>query len=39
MIIAFLAKNGWKIWGIYLLITVLFSIVVYLGKIYNPIIS
>tara|TARA_R110002050_G_scaffold109796_1_gene221109 strand:+ start:34717 stop:35016 length:300 start_codon:yes stop_codon:yes gene_type:complete len=37
MIVAFLAKNGWKIWGIYLLATLAFSILIYLGKIYNPI--
>jgi hypothetical protein len=39
MILAFIAKNGWKIWAIYLLITFLFSIIIYFGKIYNPIIS
>ena len=39
MILAFLAKNGWKIWIIYLLLTLLFSIIIYVGKIYNPIIS
>ena len=32
MVIAFLAKNGWKIWGIYLLITLFFSILIYLAK-------
>lgn len=37
MIIAFLAKNGWKIWGIYLLITLLFSAIIYFSKIYHPI--
>ncbi len=36
MIVAFYAKNGWKIWGLYLLLTVLFSIITWLGKIYNP---
>ncbi len=25
----FLARNGWKIWGIYLLLTLLFSLVTY----------
>lgn len=35
MIFAFLAKNGWKIWAIYLLTTLLFSGLVYLGKTYN----
>ncbi|WP_242202403.1 hypothetical protein [Aestuariivivens insulae] len=39
MIIAFLARNGWKIWGIYLLLSLLFSIVIYLSKTYNPITS
>lgn len=36
LIVAFVAKNGWKIWGIYLGITLLFSGVFYLGKIYHP---
>ncbi|UOB16516.1 hypothetical protein [Abyssalbus ytuae] len=39
MVLAFLAKNGWKIWGIYLLLTFLFCTVIYLGKTYYPIIS
>ncbi|WP_435137685.1 hypothetical protein [Formosa sp. A9] len=38
MVVAFLAKNGWKIWGIYLAFTLLFSIGIYLGQIYNPIV-
>lgn len=29
IIIAFLARNGWMIWGIYLLITLFFSTVIY----------
>ncbi|URC13876.1 hypothetical protein [Flavobacterium sp. B183] len=37
MVVAFLAKNGWKIWGIYILITFLFSLLIYLGQTYNPI--
>lgn len=37
MVIAFLAKSGLKIWGIYLLITLVFSSIIYLGRIYNPI--
>jgi len=37
MVIAFLAKNGWKIWGIYLLLTLLFCGIIYLGQTYNPI--
>lgn len=37
MIMAFLAKNGWKIWGIYLLLTLLFYSLIHLGQLYNPI--
>ena len=37
MVVAFLAKNGWKIWGIYILITLFFSLFIYLGQTYNPI--
>ncbi|WP_337968123.1 hypothetical protein [uncultured Flavobacterium sp.] len=36
MVIAFLAKNGWKIWGIYLLLSLLFCLFIYLGQTYNP---
>lgn len=32
IIVAFIPKNGWKIWGIYLLITALFSTAIYIGK-------
>jgi Ca2+/Na+ antiporter len=38
LILAFLAKNGWKVWGLYLLLTLFFCLLIYLGKIYNPII-
>ncbi|WP_461533638.1 hypothetical protein [Sinomicrobium sp.] len=38
LIVAFLAKNGWKIWGLYLLLTLLFRLFIYLGKIYNPVV-
>lgn len=37
MIVAFLAKSGWKIWAIYLLLTLLFSGAIYLGQTSNPI--
>ncbi|QSB27129.1 hypothetical protein [Flavobacterium sp. CLA17] len=37
MVIAFLAKSGLKIWGIYLLLTVIFCGIIYLGQTYNPI--
>ncbi len=33
MLMAFLARNGWKIWGLYLLLTLLFSFVIYSLKI------
>ena len=39
MVVAFLAKNGWKILGVYLLLTLLFSLLIYAGQIYNPIIK
>ena len=32
MILAFLSKNGLKIWGIYLLLTILFASIAYLSK-------
>jgi len=32
MIAAFLSKNGWKIWGIYLSIITICGIIIYLGK-------
>lgn len=37
MVVAFLAKNGWKIWGIYLLLTLIFTLILYLGQTHNPI--
>lgn len=37
MVVAFLAKNGWKIWGVYLLVTLLFSTIIYFSKLYHPI--
>jgi len=36
MVVAFLAKNGWKIWGLYLLLSLVFSLFIYLGQTYNP---
>ncbi|MEO1009655.1 MAG: hypothetical protein AAFX53_00020 [Bacteroidota bacterium] len=32
MVIAFLAKNGWKVWGAYLLVIVVFGVVIFLNK-------
>ncbi|AWW32818.1 hypothetical protein DN752_23225 [Echinicola strongylocentroti] len=37
-VVAFLFRNGWKVWGIYLLCTLVFSGLIYIGKIYNPIV-
>ncbi|WP_228235155.1 hypothetical protein [Allomuricauda sp. M10] len=31
MVIAFLAKNGWKIWGLYLLVSAALGVVYYFG--------
>jgi hypothetical protein len=36
MIVAFLAKSALKIWGIYLLLTLIFSVFIYLGQTYHP---
>jgi hypothetical protein len=36
MVVAFLAKSGWKIWGIYILLSLVFSLLIYLGQTYNP---
>lgn len=32
MVLTFLARNGWKIWGFYLALTLIFSLVIYLLK-------
>ncbi|MEM8901035.1 MAG: hypothetical protein AAGC85_23190 [Bacteroidota bacterium] len=34
MILAFLAKNGWKLWGLYILASSLFAGLTYLGRTY-----
>ncbi|MBX9448733.1 MAG: hypothetical protein KL787_02990 [Taibaiella sp.] len=34
MVFAFLSKNGWKIWGIYLLLTILISAPLIIEKIF-----
>jgi hypothetical protein len=31
MVVAFLAKNGWKIWGLYLLVSAALGVVYYFG--------
>lgn len=32
LVIAFMVKNGWKTWGIYLLLCVLFGTIIYLNQ-------
>ncbi len=32
MVIAFLAKSGWKVWGVYLLLIIIFSAIIFLNK-------
>lgn len=32
MVVTFLSRNGWKIWGIYLGLTFLFSIIIYFAQ-------
>lgn len=39
LIFAFLAKNGWKTWGLYLLLTLFFSVIIYFGNIYSPLVQ
>lgn len=34
MIVAFFAKNGWKLWGLYILASSLFAGLTYLGRMY-----
>ncbi|MEQ6118914.1 hypothetical protein [Reichenbachiella sp. MALMAid0571] len=36
MILAFLIKKAWKVWGIYMGLILVFSVVIYFGKM-NPI--
>ena len=37
IILSFLAKNGWKLWALYLAIIIVLSVLIYFGKLYNPI--
>lgn len=32
MVIAFLSKNGWKVWGVYLLLSIAFCAIIFLNK-------
>ena len=36
MVTAFLGKNGWKVWGIYLLISSVLGLAFYFGNQINP---
>ncbi|MFD0992910.1 hypothetical protein [Tenacibaculum geojense] len=36
IITAFIAKNGWKIWALYTVLSILFSVLIYLGNTYTP---
>ena len=38
ILLSFLAKNGWKLWGLYLGIILLLAVAIYFGKHYHPII-
>ena len=38
MVVAFLGKNGWKVWGIYLLASLVLFIIFYFGNQTNPIV-
>lgn len=38
MVIAFLGKNGWKIWGIYILVSLVLGLVFYFGNQINPLV-
>ncbi|WP_136464876.1 hypothetical protein [Flagellimonas onchidii] len=38
MACSFLSRNGWKLWGIYLLVSLVLSLLTYLAKTINPII-
>jgi hypothetical protein len=39
MVVAFLARNGWKVWGYYLLLSAFFGVLIVLGQGSNPITS
>ncbi|MHA7865027.1 hypothetical protein [Flagellimonas marinaquae] len=38
MVVAFLGKNGWKVWGIYLLASLVLFGIFYIGNHINPIV-
>lgn len=37
LLLAFLAENGWKVWGIYLSLSLGCATVIYFSQIYHPI--
>ena len=36
MVLAFLSKSGWRIWMLYVLLTLTFFVIAWMGKTYNP---
>lgn len=38
MVVAFLGKSGWKIWGIYLLASLVLFVIFYFGNQTNPLV-
>jgi len=38
MVVAFLGKNGWKIWGIYMLVSLVLFVIFYFGNQTNPLV-
>ena len=36
MVLSFLAKNGWKLWGLYLIIILICGIAIYIGQSLYP---
>lgn len=36
LIVPFLFKNGWKVWGLYLVVSILFFGIYYVGNLNNP---
>lgn len=37
LVLAFLGKNGWKTWALYLFLSLIFSAIIYFGNVYNPV--
>ena len=36
MVLAFLARSGWRVWLLYMALTFLFGAIAWMGKMYNP---